>query len=164
MTGFLSTPAYGDYNSSTIIKLENIYDETKTLDLPIVKGSIIIAPDTIKAPEGIRAYAERKTIAMWGILQWNAMDTLIRKESNYQAGRLNTSSLACGIAQALPCTKIYPDMTKSKIRQTMVWRDGKLFLANPDDKREIDWMIVYIQDRYGNPINALNWHYSHNWY
>lgn len=89
---------------------------------------------------------------------------LIGKESGCEPGRLNKSSLACGIAQALPCTKLYPHATKEWIRANAVTRNGKLYLPNPDPVHELKWMKAYVANRYTTWSAARAWHRSHNWY
>lgn len=89
---------------------------------------------------------------------------LIRRESNWEAGRINKNSFACGLGQALPCTKIYPEMTKEKILEIKVERDGKWYLPEPDFDKELQWTKDYIKDRYGTADNALLFHNKMNWY
>lgn len=92
--------------------------------------------------------------------QWEALDTLWGKESGWQAGRLNSSSFACGIPQALPCSKIYSNFNQME----QVWINRKLFLANPDAEKEIRWGLNYIKARYKTPYQALQFHKQNNWY
>ncbi|MEK6879068.1 MAG: hypothetical protein AABY22_05640, partial [Nanoarchaeota archaeon] len=47
---------------------------------------------------------------------------------------INSSSGACGLGQALPCSKMKCDLS--------------------DTACQISWTINYIKDRYGNPTNA----------
>ena len=89
---------------------------------------------------------------------------LIRRESNWEAGRINKNSFACGLGQALPCTKIYPDMTKEKMREVLVEREGKWYLPEPDYDLELQWAKDYILDRYGTDEEALRFHNEHGWY
>lgn len=96
--------------------------------------------------------------------QWSALDTLWTKESGWQPGRLNHSSYACGIPQALPCTKIYSDFKNMERVWVDVGGKPKLFLKNPDVEKEIRWGLQYIKSRYGTPTKALQFHYQHNWY
>lgn len=96
--------------------------------------------------------------------QWNALESLWGKESNWEIGRLNKSSLACGIAQSYPCSKIYPELAKIAndkgmsldryIRSIAVHRNGKMYLPNPNAQLEIAWGGKYITERYGTPSSA----------
>lgn len=74
----------------------------------------------------------------------NAAYTLIMKESGCSVNAVNKSSGACGIPQALPCSK--------------------LGSARGNAVAEIQWMQNYVRSRYGGWQQALNFHYSHNWY
>jgi len=89
---------------------------------------------------------------------------LIGKESGCEPGRLNKSSLACGIPQSLPCTKVYPYATKEWIMANKVERNGKWYLPTPEPVRELVWMKAYVANRYTTWANARAWHRSHNWY
>ena len=90
-------------------------------------------------------------------------DFIIGAESGGMAGRLNKSSGACGVPQALPCTKIYSYATKEwifgvKDKETGEWispphyvtdNQGRWFLPNPDPTLELAWTEQYMKDRYG---------------
>ena len=84
--------------------------------------------------------------------QWNCLYELWQAESGWEAGRLNTSSSATGIPQALPGTKIYPNFWNMERE----WRDGKLYLKYPDPYKEVDWGLSYIEGRYGNACTAYS--------
>lgn len=86
----------------------------------------------------------------WTGAEWNALVELWHKESGWNPSAVNKSSGACGLPQALPCSKI-PE-PKSVVSQ-------------------IDWGLKYIASRYGSPSKALNfWHHGapehngNNWY
>ena len=86
---------------------------------------------------------------------------LWNRESGWQEGRLNITSYACGIPQAHPCTKLYPDFENMK----QEWRDDKLYLVEPDRTREIEWGLTYIKERYhNNSCEALRFQIENNWY
>jgi len=89
---------------------------------------------------------------------------LIGKESGCEPGRLNKSSLACGIPQSLPCTKLYPYATKEWITANKVERNGKWYLPTPEPVRELVWMKAYVANRYTTWSSARAWHRAHNWY
>lgn len=75
---------------------------------------------------------------------WNAADILVTKESSWNPAAINSSSGACGLAQALPCSKLGEN-----------WNDPVHALA---------WMDTYVRNRYGGWQQALNFHYANNWY
>ena len=71
----------------------------------------------------------------------NAM-ILINRESGCNPNAVNRSSGACGIPQALPCSK----------------------LGTSDPVAQILWMQNYVFARYGSWANAVAFHNSHGWY
>lgn len=78
----------------------------------------------------------------FGDQHWPALLALWNRESNWNPNAKNRSSGACGIPQALPCSKI-PDMST---------------------QGQIEWGLQYIESRYGNPSNAWRFWLSHGWY
>ena len=74
--------------------------------------------------------------------EWTAMSTLIRRESGWDPYAVNPTSGACGLPQALPCSKL-----------------GGLDLQN-----QVLWMIRYVRGRYGTFHVALGHSYSRGWY
>lgn len=93
-------------------------------------------------------------MAQAGIAVTSASLALIAGESGCQPGRLNNSSYACGIAQSLPCTKMYPHATKAWIAANKYQVNGKWFIPNTDPVHELVWMKNYISNRYGTFENA----------
>lgn len=114
----------------------------------------------VQTPVTPREIALSKAVARgWTGAEWNALEKLLGNESNWEIGRLNKTSLACGIGQSLPCSKMYPGLDNDTIRANIVERDGKWYLANPNAEQEIEWTLGYIQERYGSPSKALYfWH------
>lgn len=86
--------------------------------------------------------AEQVTIKHFGAGQWPAMRELINRESGCNVYARNPKSGACGIPQALPCSKM---------------QDKSL-------SGQLEWMASYIKGRYGTPGSALSWHNKMNWY
>ena len=80
--------------------------------------------------------------ARFGDNHWAALNNLWTRESNWNPAARNRSSGACGIPQALPCSKI----------------------PNMSPEGQIDWGLTYIKNRYGNPTNAWLFWLSHHWY
>lgn len=87
-------------------------------------------------------------ITKWGEKEWNAMDNIIKHESNYNPQAVNPNGGATGICQALPADKMASE--------------GADYLTNPDT--QIRWCIRYIADRYGNPTNAWDFHQRMGWF
>lgn len=77
-----------------------------------------------------------------------AMETIINKESGFNHLAENRSSGAYGLCQSLPAHK----MSSA----------GEDYLTNPIT--QMNWCIGYVKSRYGTPTNALNFHYTHNWF
>ena len=77
---------------------------------------------------------------------FQALIRLWTQESGWNPGAVNASSGACGIVQALPCSKI-----GSPAQQK-------------DYKAQIDWGLVYIKNRYGTPVGAWRHEVSYHWY
>lgn len=69
---------------------------------------------------------------------------LINKESGCRTTAINKTSGACGIPQALPCSK--------------------LGTARGNAIAEIQWMNSYVIRRYGSWANAVAFHRANNWY
>lgn len=76
--------------------------------------------------------------------QPDALAEIVAKESGFNPYAVNSSSGACGLAQALPCEKMGCDLS--------------------DVNCQLEWMNSYINRRYGSPEQALNFHLLHGWY
>ncbi|MBX6382600.1 MAG: lytic transglycosylase domain-containing protein [Microbispora sp.] len=104
-----------------------------------------------RAPAKVRskAYAFRLvTRHTWSGEQFQCLDNLWTRESNWDHRAYNQGSGAYGIPQALPGRKmgyVAPD-----------WR------FNP--QTQIKWGLRYIKGRYGSPCGAWGHFRSHNWY
>ena len=79
---------------------------------------------------------------VFGDASWAALDSLWIRESNWNPNSRNRYSGACGIPQALPCSKI----------------------SDMSPQGQISWGLQYIQRRYGNPQNAWAHEQSFGWY
>ena len=73
----------------------------------------------------------------------NAM-YVINNESGCNPRAINASSGACGIGQALPCSKMGCSMG--------------------DGQCQMIWMNNYVMERYGSWANAVSWWRAHSWY
>jgi len=78
----------------------------------------------------------------FGDAEWPALNALWTKESHWNPNARNPSSGACGIPQALPCSKI----------------------PNMSTEGQIAWGLSYIKSRYGTPGNAWRHETVYNWY
>jgi hypothetical protein len=126
---------------------------TATKQTPTEQQAVVTSdPQPIKvAPTTPKQIAQQKASALgWTGNEWSALEQLWHNESGWNPNAVNSSSGACGIPQALPCTKIpNPQSTES----------------------QIDWGLAYIKNRYGSPSKALAfWHHGapkyngSNWY
>lgn len=75
---------------------------------------------------------------------WAAADYIISRESSWNPTALNASSGACGLAQALPCSKIPGN-----------WRDPVA---------AIKWQYSYVKQRYGGYWGAHKFWVTNHWY
>lgn len=97
------------------------------------------------APVGeIQSYAHKEVLSKgWSEIDFSALVKLWVRESGWNPQAVNSSSGACGIPQALPCSKI----------------------PNPSDwKSQVDWGLNYIAGRYGSPSSALAHSDTVGWY
>lgn len=72
------------------------------------------------------------------------VDQLIQKESGWNPRALNSSSGACGLVQALPCSKLGPE-----------WYDPVVALR---------WGDSYVKNRYGSWAGAVSHSHANGWY
>lgn len=80
-------------------------------------------------------YAWEKIEEEWSTDEWEAYEQLVQNESGWRSDAVNPTSGACGIPQALPCSKMGVELA--------------------DYEGQIDWMIGYIIEKYDNPTKAL---------
>lgn len=75
---------------------------------------------------------------------WGAADFIVSQESGWNPNAVNASSGACGLAQALPCSKVP---------------------GNPyDPVNSLNWMNGYVTGRYGSWENAVSFKRANGWY
>lgn len=87
-----------------------------------------------------------KQVSGYDDTQMNCLINLWDRESNWNPNAVNKSSGACGIPQALPCSKI------------------KKQQGSNDWNAQIRWGINYINYRYKSPCSAWNHFKKKNWY
>ncbi len=75
---------------------------------------------------------------------WGYADSIVQKESGWNPNAVNASSGACGLAQALPCSKV----------------PGNPY--NPVDS--LKWMNGYVNGRYGGWAGAYSFWQANRWY
>lgn len=75
---------------------------------------------------------------------WGYADSIVTRESSWNPNAINSSSGACGLAQALPCSKVP---------------------GNPlDPVDSLNWMNTYVNGRYGGWQGAYNFWNVNHWY
>jgi len=75
---------------------------------------------------------------------WGYADFMVSRESGWNPNAINKSSGACGLAQALPCSKVPGNP------------------MNPVDS--LNWMNGYVNGRYGGWQGAYNFWQAKHWY
>lgn len=114
------------------------YNDDSFIDSQVILGIKRCPEDTVKN------YSCGKVLQKWDMNQWSYFDELVKRESNWNPKAINKTSGACGIPQSYPCAKLGEN-----------WEDAYW---------QIDWMIEYVEERYGNPQKAIEWHNEYNWY
>ncbi|MDR2063297.1 MAG: ubiquitin-like domain-containing protein [Candidatus Nomurabacteria bacterium] len=75
---------------------------------------------------------------------WGYVDYIVTKESTWRPDAVNKTSGACGLVQALPCSKLGAN-----------WSDPVVALK---------WQYQYVSDRYGGYRQAYEFWVKHKWY
>ncbi|OMH31179.1 hypothetical protein BGP79_08965 [Tersicoccus sp. Bi-70] len=103
----------------------------------------------VNDPAGAQAWAASRLGAHgWGQDQMSCLVPLWDRESGWQTTATNPSSLAYGIPQSLPASKLASA--------------GADWLTNY--RTQVDWGLGYIADRYGSPCGAWGHEQSAGWY
>jgi hypothetical protein len=106
-------------------------------------------PVAVDDPAGAQAYAAAQLGSHgWSADQMECLAKLWTKESDWKTTATNPSSGAYGVVQSLPAEKMASA--------------GADYRTNY--RTQINWGLTYIEQRYGSPCGALNFHYAHNWY
>lgn len=75
---------------------------------------------------------------------WGYADFMVQKESGWNPNAVNKSSGACGLAQALPCSKLGPNWSNPVVA--------------------LNWMNSYVNGRYGGWEGAYAFWQKNRWY
>ncbi|MCD8561535.1 G5 domain-containing protein [Candidatus Saccharibacteria bacterium] len=75
---------------------------------------------------------------------WGYADYMVTRESSWNPNAVNRSSGACGLAQALPCSKVGSDPFNPIV--------------------SLNWMNSYVNGRYGGWANAYSFWTKNHWY
>ena len=97
----------------------------------------------------LKQYAHDLVISYgWSEYDYECLVKLWNRESGWNPNAVNKKSLACGIPQSLPCSKM-----KS---------EGSDYKTN--GKTQIRWGLKYIKNRYGSPSKAWEHSQKKGWY
>ena len=104
------------------------------------------AVSTTLSDKWISSEKKRQWLSQAGISEKDYIyaDYIVGHESSWNPEAVNKSSGSCGLAQALPCSKIGND-----------WKNPVVALK---------WMNSYVVSRYKSWQNAYNFWISHKWY
>lgn len=108
---------------------------------PTVKR-VTVLNVTEDVPAAVQIGQQLAAARGWTGAEWDALYVLWMRESGWNPRSVNRSSGACGIPQALPCSKI-PDKSTAG---------------------QIQWGLDYIQRRYGTPAGAMSHWQMKKWY
>lgn len=103
-----------------------------------------VQPGQTTTPEQNRAYAK----AILSPADFEAADILINRESRWITTAANPTSSAYGVPQSLPGNKMASAGSD--------WRTNGM--------TQFDWMITYVEQRYGSFQNALQHSHNKGWY
>lgn len=121
------------------------------VDDVVAVGTLVVPPRPAVVPGTNRAIGQDLAADYgWTGIEWQCLDNLWERESNWRHLVANPSSGAYGIPQALPANKMATF--------------GADYLTNP--ATQIAWGLDYISHRYGTPCYAwASWTYrSPHWY
>ena len=119
------------------LRVNHVYEQPVEVEVETAQPVVLESTG-----DDVKDLVREVAIANFGIGEWDALEELIMRESSWRHDAINPSSGACGLFQALPCSKI----------RSMAIED------------QIDFGMNYIKRRYGTPSNALSFHDSRNWY
>lgn len=84
---------------------------------------------------------KKMVIACWGAKEWPAAEQLWQHESNFRPMARNPNGGACGVVQALPCSKL-------------LRASGANSLGNTTVEKQARWGVRYVRSAYGTPTRA----------
>lgn len=100
-------------------------------------------------PDAAKAAAKSMLPAYgWDEGQYQCLETMWTRESNWNYAAENPGSGAYGIPQSLPANKMASVASD--------WHDNAV--------TQIKWGLGYIKERYGSPCQAWDFWQAHNWY
>lgn len=138
-----------NFQSPIVLRTPVIIKRDMTIVSPISTQSGIMKayaaevknPYDVRSPKGIGWELVK---SKWGTQEWGAFEEIITRESGWHNWSINSDSGACGLGQALPCSKMGVEL----------W----------DYEGQLKWTVDYIANRYGTPSKALDFHNDKGWY
>jgi hypothetical protein len=124
----------------SMLFVESKCAEIKIIPAPTPKS---ISRTIVQPKNDIQKYAHDLVLDTFGD-QWDSFNSIVNSESGWNQYALNKSSGACGLFQALPCSKTGCSLD--------------------DYKCQVNWGIEYIKDRYGDPNGAWQFWKERHWY
>lgn len=131
--------------------IKMMIDSLTTTPTPTPKQTVsLVKPVEAKTNYTYLRHANKpfyKSIINWlqrEYTNWEDAAELIARESSFDPGIINPTSSACGLAQALPCSKMGCSLT--------------------DIECQLNWQKQYIANRYGTVSNALKFQIDNSWY
>ncbi len=122
--------------------------QTKVVDMCPREGCGGMFKEVVFAKEYVNLSVKEMVLVegmrMFGVKEVADLEELLNHESHFDPYATNPTSGACGIFQALPCSK-------------MKCQSG-------DAACQVKWGMSYIKSRYGTPSNAWAFWKEHNWY
>ena len=110
---------------------------------PLELQTVVIGEaNSVINPPSLKQLAEELVNDQFGPGHFTAFAAIVQHESGWNPKAINRRSGACGLPQALPCSKIKD--------QTPVG--------------QLNWMISYIKNRYGTPNDAWRIWKVQRWY
>lgn len=125
------------------IELQRV--QAEQTQVAVVQTRIVM---TTAPTGGLKEYAYNRICEVFGCDHWESFDFIVTKESTWNPNARNAYSGACGLGQALPCSKMASY--------------GADYATN--GSIQINWTIDYIKSRYGTPNGAKAFWNSHHWY
>lgn len=105
---------------------------------------VVVVGTKVDAPSYSGSHADWMAAAGIAASDFGYVEKLIQKESGWNPNAMNSSSGACGLVQALPCSKLGPN-----------WNDPVVALR---------WGQSYVDGRYGGWAGAWAHSSSYGWY
>lgn len=97
----------------------------------------------------MKEYAHQLVLSNgWTEYDYECLVKIVKHESGWNANAVNKSSSACGLPQALPCSKMASA--------------GSDYRTNY--KTQLKWLMGYIKGRYKTPSKAWAFWQKHHWY